>query len=429
MTDKMFKNFKKTWTESNLSYQKFVEMHPQFGFSGGENLRGFIRYQRAKGQILALANEKEFCFNSDDVEILTANVQLAKQKQRFQDINRIERKAFREFARLENSVAEYNKELIKTLKEVDLSKFKIPKSKPINLKAGGLVHITDLHLNELVCLLQNQFDFTIAAKRLHKYADRVIKYAAIDGINHLVIANTGDTINSDKRLDELLNRATNRTSATVLSVFLLEQFVLYFLSKGYYVTYATVSGNETRAKDEFGFSNALATDNYDFTVHNFLSMLFRDNKKIQFITGDPTELILNIAGQNVLMLHGCNKKMYGARPENAIQSIVGKFARKGIMVDYAIFGHFHSAYISDFFSRGSSLVGDNDYSDKGLELSSRASQNFILFFENGDRDAIKIDLQNYEGVEGFEINEKLEAYNAKSYRKLHDPKVVFQVVI
>ena len=49
---------------------------------------------------------------SDDAEILKENVKLAKQKQSYQDINRIERKTFREYARIENAVGKYNKELV-----------------------------------------------------------------------------------------------------------------------------------------------------------------------------------------------------------------------------------------------------------------------------------------------------------------------------
>ena len=72
-----------------------------------------------------------------DKEILKENVSLAKAKQRLQDKNRIQNKAFREDARIENAVAEYNKELIKVLKgnSFNLSK---KKHKKINLKGTSL---------------------------------------------------------------------------------------------------------------------------------------------------------------------------------------------------------------------------------------------------------------------------------------------------
>ena len=58
----------------------------------------------------------------DDAVILKENVKLAKKNQSYQDLNRIERKAFREYARIENAVGAYNKELVKIFKENNLSK-------------------------------------------------------------------------------------------------------------------------------------------------------------------------------------------------------------------------------------------------------------------------------------------------------------------
>ena len=55
-------------------------------------------------------------------EIIEKNVRLAKTTQKLNDINRVERKSFREHARIENAVESLNIELIKILKEKNLSK-------------------------------------------------------------------------------------------------------------------------------------------------------------------------------------------------------------------------------------------------------------------------------------------------------------------
>ena len=55
-----------------------------------------------------------------DAEMLEANVKMAKSKQRYQDLNRVERKTFREYARLENALTEYNKELIDLVRDEGL---------------------------------------------------------------------------------------------------------------------------------------------------------------------------------------------------------------------------------------------------------------------------------------------------------------------
>tara|TARA_R100000329_G_scaffold54015_1_gene49346 strand:- start:145 stop:474 length:330 start_codon:yes stop_codon:yes gene_type:complete len=56
-------------------------------------------------------------FELADKDIIETNVRLAKQKQRHQDLNRIYNKSFREHARVENAVEEYNLQLVKLLKE------------------------------------------------------------------------------------------------------------------------------------------------------------------------------------------------------------------------------------------------------------------------------------------------------------------------
>ena len=52
-----------------------------------------------------------------DRELLQFNVRLAKCRQALADTNRIERKAFREYARVENAVSAYTRELCSLLDE------------------------------------------------------------------------------------------------------------------------------------------------------------------------------------------------------------------------------------------------------------------------------------------------------------------------
>ena len=159
-----------------------------------------------------------------DKDIVDYNIKLAKQKQRLQDLNRIERKSFREDSRFENALVEYNDALIKLLEknslEVKLSKIKHETDSVI------VCQIADTHFNELVSLDSNKYDFTIAAKRLQKYAHNVKKYAKFHKANKILISITGDLLNSDRRLDEKMAMATNRAKATFLSVHLLKHFIL-----------------------------------------------------------------------------------------------------------------------------------------------------------------------------------------------------------
>ena len=362
-----------------------------------------------------------------DAEIIEQNVVLAKQKQKFQDKNRLERKSFREHARLDNAVSELNKELINVLKDNRLDDFTILHP-DVDHHAAGIFHLTDLHFNELVDIIGNQYDFNIASKRLQKFVNKAKTYFKAANVTNVLIAMTGDMLNSSSRLDKLMNAATNRSKALFLGVEILEQ-VIIDLNEDFNVTIASVIGNESRMTDDVGFSDMMASENFDHTIFNILKYAFRGSKGVIFIDdSSATERIVNVAGQNVLLIHG-NQKGFNGKIEHGIQSLFGKYSAKGINVDFVIFGHLHSAKVGSFYARGGSTVGANAYSDIALQLMSRASQNIHMLHEDGSRDSMVIDLQNYDGYPGYTIHNKIEAYDAKSSGKIHENVTIFKVVV
>ncbi|MFH2143076.1 MAG: hypothetical protein ABIJ97_11670 [Bacteroidota bacterium] len=366
---------------------------------------------------------------SHDKELIAYNVKLAKQKQKFADTNRVERRAFREYARVENAVAEYNKELIGILEKHDLSKYTIPhteNTKTDKQKATGIIHFTDTHLNELVDLHVNKYDFKIASQRCHKFVRKAKQYFSNFNITNVLFAMTGDILNADSKLDKLLNQATNRSKATFLAVQITEQMILD-LNKDYNISVACVSGNETRMKDDIAYSDILVTDNYDFTIYSILKYVFRNSVGILFVSDNNyAEQIITIGDQNILLTHG---ERIGDKVEHSVQQIKGKYAAQNIIIDFIIYGHLHSTRIGNTYARGGSMVGANAYSDIGLQLTSKASQNIHIIYGKNERDSIAIDLQDITGEIGYPIEKELEAYNAKSLDKTKEKKVIMEIVI
>tara|TARA_R100000808_G_scaffold6235_1_gene18644 strand:+ start:7181 stop:8365 length:1185 start_codon:yes stop_codon:yes gene_type:complete len=361
-------------------------------------------------------------YTIENLELIQENVRLAKQKQSAQDLNRIERKSFREYARIENAVSEYNKRLVQLFDKYKLSKY-VKKHKEDN-KSVGVIQFSDVHFNELVNLEHNKYDFSVASARCKLFTERATTYFKAMGITNVLMVQSGDLLNSDRRLDELLSMATNRSKATFLAVDILQQVILH-LNENFNVSVCMVTGNESRVKKDWGWSTLIATDNYDYTIFQTLRYLFRDSD-IKFIDGDPTEVIVEVAGQNLLVLHG-NGSIKKTAIESSINQIIGRYRLRGTKIDYVIFGHIHSARVGDNYSRSSSMVGANDYSEKALNLAGRASQNCYIFYNNGNRDGIKVDLQHYG--EGYNIDKSLEAYNAKSNNKLNRGTTIFKVVV
>jgi len=359
--------------------------------------------------------------NLDD-ETKIQIVQIAKGRQKAQDINRIERKTFREHARLDNALLEANQTLVEVIRNNPFG-IKLPKHKQTKEDVALIVHLSDLHFNELVNLPNNKYDFQVASKRLQKLCEKTKLKAKMYNVKTIFIAMTGDLMNSDRRLDEMLNQATNRSNATYLSYLLLSQFIVD-LSQIANISLAVVSGNESRAKEEKGYSDIVATDNYDFTIFNMLKVKFENS--VTFIDGDPTELVVRVGSLNVLLIHGEGLE---TDTQKKIQQIIGKYSLRGIDIGFVLYGHVHSPYITDFSARSGGMVGSNDYNEKALFLVSRASQNLHLIFPDKSIDSTKIDLQNTEDFDGYKVLDALESYNAKSAKKLHHKQIIHQIVI
>ena len=353
-----------------------------------------------------------------DKEIIQHNILLQNRSQKQADLNRIKNKSFREHSRLENALVEYNKALIDLLKRESLkTSIKQHTSKG---KQAIIVQIADTHFNELVDLKNNKYDFEVASKRLQKFAHHIKEYAKFYNVSEIFIAISGDLINSDRRLDEKLSMSTNRAKATFLGVHLLKHFILDLNSVAN-ISVGCVSGNESRAY-ELGWVDIVASDNYDFVIFEILRMLLPD---INFVASGSLELVVDINGHNVLLIHG---HQLGNMQNDKIAKLMSKYARNGVMLDFIICGHLHETKITDMFARSSSLVGANSYSENALLLSSRAAQNIYIMKEK-ERHDIRIDLQHTKGFNGYPINKELSSYNAKSLDKSLKKQTIFKIVI
>ena len=154
-----------------------------------------------------------------------------------------------------------------------------------------------------------------------------------------------------------------------------------------------------------------------------------EDKGMRFHDFQANEVVFSIHNETFLGLHG---HQVNATDQKKCQAIIGKYAAKGINVTHILCGHIHATVISDYVSRNASLVGSNSYSEEALGFISKAAQNIHLVTPQG-LDGFKADLQNIDGVEGYEIISKLAAYNAKSADKAHtamtEPQTIIKVII
>lgn len=327
---------------------------------------------------------------------------LRKERQKFLDINRITNRDQRVIDRRENAIEKLLHSIRSDLQAIgkDLVIEQRYSQKKQDTDSVVLVHLSDLHAQELIDIPENKFDFTIAAKRLYQLAQKTKLIASAYGASKVVLCITGDLINSDRRIDEMLSNAANRSRAVVLLVHLLRQFLLD-LRKDFYIDIFGVVGNEGRAKIEIGWSADAALDNYDSLVYWSLQSIFEaaNDSGIYFHELQPNEALIQIHNETILAIHGHQIQLENQR---AVQSLIGKYAAtQGIKVSHIICGHIHSTYISDIASRNSSLCGGNAYSSSKLGYASKAAQNIHIIGKDFF-DGVKCDLQNTDDVVGYD---------------------------
>ena len=351
-------------------------------------------------------------------DVYLENAKLRKETQALRDKLRILRRDDRTTHRYMNASEELTKELIAALdKRASIVGQYIKEHEIVNDECTGILQLSDLHLNELIDISSNRFDFVVASKRLKKFIYRAKFIFKLYGVETVVIAMCGDIVNSDRRLDECLNFATNRSRACMLAVHLLSQVILD-LNKIFNIEVVSVSGNESRIQEHVAYSDILISDNYDSTIYEILKREFRQSSGgVKFLQSNHVEQIVKIQNHNILLLHGDQITSGDSGLEKKVQQIKGKY---DIPISYVIFGHLHSCRIGEMYSRSSSLCGSNAYSSFGLQLLSRASQN-IHMITKSSIDSLKVDLQNAdeEGWSGYDIEKELEYYNAKSATKVN----------
>jgi len=326
----------------------------------------------------------------EDCEIIDENIKLGKQKQRFQDTNRIERKSFRIHARRDNALQDLYEEYIRLLNEKNISSV-VKMHAPKKAEVSALMQLSDLHGNEIVDIDANKYNLEIMGKRTVKYIEKTLDYLSGKKVGKIIVCLTGDLVNSDRRIDEVLAMATSRSRAMFYVADVLCKSLL-MLNKHYNLEVHSVIGNESRLHDDIGWTKKKVSDNYDFIIYEHIKRVLAGKKGIVFQDADEVEQVITVNGKNFLLLHGHSLNARGDF-QKQLQLVVGKYAGRNILIHYVLLGHNHNCVMGDLYSQGGTMVGSNAYSDKFLHFHGRASQNIILSYKSGDIDGIKVDLQ------------------------------------
>lgn len=345
-----------------------------------------------------------------DQEIIEKSVNLARSRQRLMDSNRIERKAFREHARVVNALEDMNKSLLEALHSYQFNINTVEHQVDVDSTNPpiGVVQVSDAHINMVISDVQeNVFDTTIASKRLYKHTCLSINKFKAEGVKKVVLALTGDLVKNIQHLSEISQNSMSRANCVFIAVDIFSQMIQLLNDEGFNVVVASVVGNESRTTEANHETDFLASDSFDLMIHKMLQIVWMNKPGVEVVPMTNTmECVLNLNGSNLLLLHGHAHGRFASTSslEKNTDSIVARYVSTGIKIDYVILGHIHSAYISDKFARSGGLPGTDEYAARKLNLFGRASQNSFIFYSDGSIDGFKHDLQNVNGWLGFNFD-------------------------
>ena len=355
----------------------------------------------------------------------TEMTKLRQDKLRANDKLSFERNAFNKRLRELSALEELNQEVINGLNKL---KPIVPEyfTKPCTSYTEDVlvVSIGDWHLGEISAEFKHTgFDMEIASKRLKKYADYIKSEIVNKGYRKVVIMCGGDICNNVTLLCKRLQQTSNRATTTIMAVILMEHFILDIYEACPNIVFAGVGNNESRYDEGYFEDEYLITNCADYVVYNMLELLFTDIPTIKFLGGRNCEKVVNINGQNILLSHGV---VFGKNGdlEKSVQQAISRYAVKNVDIRYVLLSHIHCTRNSNFFSRHGSLVGGNAYSNSTLNLQTRASQNILTVSKNGDINSLMVDLEDVDGITGYDISNEIKKFSLKSRDKREDLDLV-----
>ena len=340
------------------------------------------------------------------------------QEQAIRDSRRTVRKDKRDRARAELQQTQLENEIRTTRDmEEDISSFYASReyAQGMRLKGGAVVvQLSDIHFGCVVKGMEervngNEWDFTIAARRLRALAEHTKFYACAHGAEELVVALTGDIYDSKigkERYDKMLNSEGAATYTFSRGKDLIIQFINDLVASELFgrVRVTGIAGNEARLFADRGHSHVMSADNWDSALNAELASYYRGSDvECEF---GVNRKVLEIQGHRMLMIHG-DQGRFNPTNQTAVQSLLGQHD-----ATFGISGHIHDTLVVGKWVRSSSVMGTDYYAGDGLGLDGLAAQN-IMWLAPGQRNTYTVDLQNPDpGLEPYELYNYGGAYGS-----------------
>ena len=258
----------------------------------------------------------------------------------------------------------------------------IEKIEVVPNKKHGILNLADIHFgkdfiiyglkNEVI----NQYNPEICYQRMENILNETVSIVKKEGLTHIKVINLGDALDGFLRHKQLWTlRYGVVDSANIFGKYLGKW--LRKLSEYVNVEYHQTGGNHGELRLLDGIKDAHVNENIEKIIAGYIDVINEDNPNFTLVENKTGLIFTNIAGFNILGIHGQVKNA-----EKAIKDYADFYK---VNIDYLLKGHFHhDSYMNCGIRKGivgvGSVIGVDDFSTSLIKHSD-ATATFLLFEE------------------------------------------------
>lgn len=246
----------------------------------------------------------------------------------------------------------------------------------------GLLCLADAHFGKEILIkglkgeIINQYDEDIFKQRMHKLFDKTLEICKKENLTEVHIMNLGDEIDGLIHLGQLVNLKYGVVESAVKYAYFMSSW-LNLLSENIRIKYYSTVGNHTDLRLLGTKKNELPHENMSKVIYVLTKEILKDNSNIECIDNETEMIYTQIAGFNILGIHGEEKDV-----QQAIRDYSYLYNED---ISYLVTGHKHHSHsINLGISKGTigvgSVCGLDDFSLK-IKKISEPSSTFVVFEE------------------------------------------------
>ncbi|MDD3371637.1 MAG: hypothetical protein PHE27_07430 [Alphaproteobacteria bacterium] len=269
--------------------------------------------------------------------------------------------------------------------------------------------LSDLHLTEEVKAEEvmgiNTYNTDVGAKRLEQFTESLIRFCdgygkdkvqyqgivlniagdIVSGNIHPELEKTNRTRRMQDRFGQVDTYSASGFDAAFEAAELLIPVIEALRDRFGIVKVPIVVGNHGRNGEKYVYKGHVH-DSYDFLAGKLLEKHFARDPKVEIIVSESTDLIYDIYNWRFFLTHGDRMGVKGGDGIigpigpiiRGVKKIRDQLANHGIIIDYALLGHFHRSIMDSNIIVNGSLIGPNAYSSDNRFTPEPPQQTMFL---------------------------------------------------